>query len=163
METKAKLQIAAGAAGSLLVGSVVYGQYKKRQNHRAALFFSELERNIAPAAVGLVESDAFNMYYWQNLGPKLKKSYYLLKQNDAKTYAQRISDAWGWVDDDEDKIYSVFRALKDHVQVSQVAYWYYQDKKINLIDDLRSRLDKDEVGEILKIVNKLPPYRVAAK
>ena len=163
METKTKLTIAAGAASSLLVGSIVYSQHKKKQNHRAALFFSELERSIAPASVGLVESNAFDMYYWQNLGAKLKKSYYLLKQNDAKSFAKRIDDAWGWVDDDEDKIYSVFRALKDHVQVSQVVYWYYQDKKINLIDELRSRLAKDEVGEVMKIVNKLPPYRVAGK
>lgn len=67
-------------------------------------------------------------------------------------------------DDDENKIKSAFRALKDQVQVSQVAYQYYHDPKgdkINLIDDLKGRLSKEEVGEVLEIVKKLPQYRVA--
>ncbi len=88
----------------------------------------------------------------------------MLTVASAKTYAKDIRDSWGVFDDDEDKIYSVFRALKDQVQVSQVAYQYYIDpksNKINLIDDLKSRLSKDEVGQVLEIVKKMPQYRLA--
>ncbi len=159
METKSKLKLAAGAATILFVGSIYAGVRSRKRDHKAAVFFSELERFIAPGSVGLVESDAFNINYWQNLGKSLKKSYLLLKMAAADGYAKDIDSSWGIFDDDEDKIYGVFRALKDHVQVSQVSDRYYKKKKINLIDDMRSRLSKDEVGEVLKIVNKMPPYR----
>lgn len=87
----------------------------------------------------------------------------MLTVASAKGFAKDIRDAWGVIDDDENKIYSVFRALKDQVQVSQVAFQYYvtSTDKINLIDDLKSRLSKEEVGQVLEIVKKLPAYRLA--
>lgn len=160
METKSKLKIAAGVATLMFAGSIYLGVRNRKRDHNAAVFFSELERYIAPGSVGLVESDAFNINYWQNLSKTLKKSYLMLKLAAADGYAKDIDSSWSIFGDDEDKIYGVFRALKDHVQVSQVSDRYYKEKKINLIDDMRSRLAKDEVGEVLKIVNKLPPYRV---
>lgn len=161
MDTKSKLKLAAALATLMFAGSVYIGVRNRKRDHKAAVFFSELERFIAPGSVGLVESDAFNINYWQNLGKTLKKSYLMLKMAAADGYAKDIDSSWGVFDDDEDKIYGVFRALKDHVQVSQISDRYYKKKKINLIDDMRSRLSKDEVGEVLKIVNKLPPYRTA--
>ena len=87
----------------------------------------------------------------------------MLTVASAKAYAKDLRDSWGIFDDDEDKIKGVLRALKDQVQVSQVAFQYYQvsTKKINLIDDLKSRLSTNEVGAVLDIVKKLPPYRLA--
>lgn len=159
MTTKAKLQIVALGAGIVLAGSLAVTAQNRKKNHQAALFFSELERNIAPASVGIVESKAFDIYYWQKVATTVKKSYYMLKAAAADSYAKDIHDAWGLFNDDEDKVYGAFRALKDQVQVSQVAQKYYIKQHINLIDDLRARMSSDEVGEILKIVNKLPPYR----
>lgn len=161
MTTKAKLQITAVSAGVILAGSLVVTSQNRKKNHQAALFFSELERNIAPASIGIVESNAFDIYYWQKVAATLKKPYYMLKAAAAESYAKDIHDSWGVINDDEDKIYGVFRALKDHVQVSQVAHRYYFKQNVNLIDDLRARLSKDEVGEVLKIVNKLPAYRLS--
>lgn len=88
----------------------------------------------------------------------------MLTVASAKAFAKDIRDSWGFWDDDEDKIKGVFRALKDKVQVSQVSYQYYHDPKggkINLIDDLKARLSKEEVGQILEIEKKLPKYRLA--
>jgi hypothetical protein len=161
MDTKTKLKIAAGIAGMFLIGSVWVSVRSRKQDHNAALFFSELERSIAPASVGLVETDAFKISYWQDLSKTLKKSYLMLKMAAADGFAGDINDSWGFFNDDEEKIYGVFRALKDHVQVSQVSDRYFKKKKINLIDDLRSRLSKGEVSEVLKIVGKMPPYRLA--
>lgn len=137
---------------------------RKGRDQKAVAFFSELQRDIAPDSVGLVESNAFDIRYWENVGKKIKKPMYMLTVASAKAYAKDIRDSWGVFDDDEDKIYSVFRAMKDQVQVSQVAYQYYMDPKgdkINLIDDLKSRLSKEEVGQVLEIVKKLPQYRLA--
>lgn len=146
------------------IGVAVFNHKRKVRDQKAIAFFSELQRDIAPDSVGLVESNAFDIRYWENIGKKLKKPMYMLTVASAKSYAKDIRDSWGVFDDDEDKIYSVFRALKDQVQVSQVAYQYYMDpkgNKINLIDDLKSRLSKEEVGQALDIVKKMPQYRLA--
>lgn len=142
----------------------VFNHRRKSRDQKAVAFFSELQRDIAPDSVGLVESNAFDIRYWENVGKKIKKPMYMLTVASAKSYAKDIRDSWGVFDDDEDKIKSVFRAMKDQVQVSQVASQYYNDPKggkINLIDDLKSRLGKEEVGEVLEIVKKLPQYRLA--
>lgn len=146
------------------IGVAVFNHKRKVRDQKAMAFFSELQRDIAPDSIGLVESNAFDIRYWENIGKKLKKPMYMLTVASAKSYAKDIRDSWGVFDDDEDKIKSVFRAMKDQVQVSQVAFQYYNDPKagkINLIDDLKSRLSKDEVGEVLEIVKKLPQYRLA--
>jgi predicted negative regulator of RcsB-dependent stress response len=146
------------------VGVAVFNNKRKKRDRLAIAFFSELQRDIAPDSVGLVESNAFDIRYWENIGKKIKKPIYMLTVASSKSYAKDIRDSWGVFDDDEAKIKSVFRAMKDQVQVSQIAFQYYNDPKgdkINLIDDLKSRLSKDEVGEVLEIVKKLPQYRLA--
>ncbi len=144
-------------------GVAVIHHKRKVRDQKAVAFFSELQRDLAPDSVGLVESSAFDIRYWENVGKKLGKPLYMLTVASAKGYAKDIRDSWGVFDDDENKIFSVFRALKDHVQVSQVAYQYYMDpkgSKINLIDELKSRLSTSEVGQVLEIVKKMPPYRL---
>ncbi|MFY9308638.1 MAG: hypothetical protein WAQ28_06235 [Bacteroidia bacterium] len=146
------------------VGVAVFNNKRKKRDRLAIAFFSELQRDIAPDSVGLVESNAFDMRYWENIGKKIKKPMYMLTVASAKSFAKDIRDSWGVFDDDEVKIKSVFRAMKDQVQVSQIAFQYYNDPKgdkINLIDDLKSRLSKDEVGEVLEIIKRLPQYRLA--
>ncbi len=150
--------------GGVWIGVAVYKNKMKKRDQKAIAFFSELQRDIVPGSVGLVESNAFDIRYWENVGKKLKKPMFMLTVASAKAFAKEIRDSWGIFDDDEDKIKGVFRALKDHVQVSQVAYQYYyasQKDKINLIDDLKGRLSPSEVGEIMEIVKKLPAYRMA--
>lgn len=163
--TNPKALIIGGTAtiAGIWIGVAVFQNKRKKRDQKAIAFFSELQRDIAPDSVGLVESNAFDIRYWENIGKKIKKPIYMLTVASAKAYAKDIRDSWGVFDDDEDKIKGVFRAMKDQVQISQLAYQYYQNskEKINLIDDLKSRLSKDEVGEVLGIVKKLPQYRVA--
>jgi hypothetical protein len=141
-------------------------KHKKQRDQKAIAFFLELQRELAPDSVGLIETEAFDIQYWQNIQKKLKKKVVIMKGSEADAFATDIRNSWGWLNDNEDKIYSVFRALKDQVAVSEVAYFYYTNVKdpknrINLIDDLRSRLSPDEVKTILEIVKKLPKYRLA--
>jgi|SRR3954468_1520733 len=160
-----KVIIAGGVVSiaGIWIGLALFHKWKKNRDQKATAFFSELQREIAPDSVGLIESNAFDIRYWETIGKKLSKPLYMLTVGSAKGFAKDIKDAWGMFDDDENKIYSVFRALKDQVQVSQVAFQYYNSStdKINLIDDLKSRLNTDEVGQILGIVKKLPTYRLA--
>jgi hypothetical protein len=160
-----KLLLAGGVVSiaGVWIGVAVVHKRRKARDQKAIAFFSELQRDIAPDSVGLIESNAFDIRYWETVGKKLSKPLYMLTVASAKAFAKDIKDAWGVFDDDENKIYSVFRALKDQVQVSQVAFQYYATStdKINLIDDLKSRLSKDEVGQVLEIVKKLPAYRLA--
>lgn len=163
--SNSKVLIAGGIVliAGVWTGVAVIRHKQKVRDQRAVAFFSELQRDLAPGSVGLVESNAFDIRYWETTGKKLGKPMYMLTVASAKAFAKDIRDSWGIFDDDEDKIYSVFRALKDHVQVSQVAYQYYTDpkgSKINLIDELRSRLSKEEVAKVLEIVKKMPPYRL---
>lgn len=161
MEFRKKLIASAAFASVLLVAAIAGGIQNRRRDHGASLFFSELERHISPATAGLEESDAFDIRYWNSLGPKIKKSYYMLKAAAANSFAKDINDGFGWLINDKPKIYGAFRALKDKVQVSQVANAYYIKYKINLIDDLRSHLGTDQVGQVMQIVAKLPDYRTA--
>jgi hypothetical protein len=163
MESKTKLKLGITIAATLTAvgGWIAYRAHKKKQDREAALFFSELERNISPGSVGLVETDAFKINYWKDLILTLKKSYSLIKIATAKGYADTIYNAWSVFGDNEEQLYGVFRALKDQVAVSQIANQYYLARKINLIDDLIVRLSKEEVGVVQKIVDKLPPYRLA--
>jgi hypothetical protein len=160
-----KVIIAGGVVSiaGIWIGLALFHKSRKNRDQKAIAFFSELQRDIAPDSVGLVESNAFDIRYWETVGKKLSKPLYMLTVASAKSFAKDLKDAWGIIDDDENKIYSVFRALKDQVQVSQVAYQYYKlsTDKINLIDDLKSRLNTDEVGQVLAIVKKLPTYRLA--
>lgn len=161
METKAKLQIAGGITVILLAGSIYHNVKVKKRDKQAAVFFSELERIIAPSTVGMVETDALDIHYWEKAKTMVKKPLIYIKQAGAQDYAKMIYDAIGYVWDNEDKIYSVFRALKDKVQTSQVAYWYFMKNKVNMIDHLRANLSRSEIEEIMKIINKQPPYRTA--
>ena len=142
------------------IGMAVIHQKRVKRDELATAFFSELERDISPAMVGLVENKAFDLNYWQTISIKLKKSLLYLTSSSAQSFAKDIRSSFGLFNN-TDKIKSVFRVLKDYVQVSQVAFQYYyaSPDKINLIDDLKAHLSSSDVGEILDIVKKMPEYR----
>ena len=164
---KTVVLIGCGIAIAGIWGGVAYAHHRRQERDRkATAFFMELQRELAPDSIGLVESEAFDIQYWQNIQKKIKKKVALLKGSEAMGYADDIRAGWHWYSNDKSKIYSVFRALKDQVAVSQVAYFYYINikdpkNKINLIEDLKSNMNSDDVKTILGIVNKLPKYRTA--
>lgn len=144
------------------LGAWIYFTHQSGGNdHDAAQFMDALGRKLNPSKGDLAKSDAFDMYYWKNVQKQLKKPLYMLTQNVAQFDAKQIHDAWGFFKNNTDQVYGVFRALKDQVAVSQVAYWYYIKFNVNLIDDLEKQMDvKKEVSQIIAIVDKLPPYRI---
>lgn len=157
---KSVLQIMTAIAGIGLCGSLYVIFDHKRKDKLAAALLSELNKLLNPATGGLASDEAFDVNYADEIVKKIK-GVILIKTETASQYAKDIYNAWGLLDDDEDKIYSVFRSLKDKVQVSQVSKSYLRDYKINLIEKMKSKLSDAEIGQILKIVSGLPTYRVA--
>jgi len=153
------LLISGIATGSLLGVSLYYRKKQQKQNTMAASFLEALERLIDPSSSGL--GDAFDMHYKAKVLQSAGGKVLVLSESAAQKNALDIKNAWGFWDDDETKIYHVFRKLKDKVQVSQVAAAYAGMGEGNLIDILKSKLWESELKKVMHIVGGLPSYRLA--
>lgn len=156
------MKIALPVVGLILAGSIYGNVRRKRKDNIASELLREVTRIIKPATSGILSEDAFDIHYVDQVLSKVRATVLKLKTSVASKLAKRIHSAWGaWYQggDDEDKVYGVFRELKDKVQVSQVAKAYQQLYKKNLIDKLNERFTKSEVKKVLDIVKPLPSYR----
>lgn len=162
MELKQKLCIAGGLTASLL-GAVIYFNLKRKgQDKKAGTFLRKLSEIIKPETAGLLSEQAFDIHYTDELLKRVTGSVIKLKTSAANDLATVIHSAfqpWYYGGDDENKIYGVFRKLKDKVQVSQVAAAYEQVHGVNLLDKFNERLGGDEIAIILNIVKALPSHR----
>lgn len=63
---------------------------------------------------------------------------------------------------DEEAIKAVFRALKDKIQIAQVAQSYRNNYKENLLDALKGEMDvkSDDMKELATIIKNKPNFRV---
>jgi hypothetical protein len=148
----------------LIVASVVIGNRNRKRERLTSKLLIKLNARIEPVSSGIGSQNAFDTNYLEKVLQKVNGQVLALKESTASYYAKQIKNAFGaWYQggDDEDKVYSVFRQLKDKVQVSQVAKAYQDDESKNLIDVLRYRFGKDEIKIVLDIVNSKPNYRTA--
>ncbi|GAA0892647.1 hypothetical protein GCM10009122_23260 [Fulvivirga kasyanovii] len=153
------LKITGATAATLLVVALLYSWKRKRQDRLAARFMEELNKQLTPATAGLSASAAFDLDYKDKALKKAGSKILVLKEEAAKQYADEIHNSWGWINDEENRIYAVFRKLKDKVQVSQVSVAYNRYHKENLIDTFYDRMNDNEIRKILDIVNSKPDYR----
>lgn len=84
------------------------------------------------------------------------KSVQLLTQAAAKDSVNKLWDATGFFNDDEEAIYAVFRSLKYKSQVSFLAYWFNALKGKDLYQWLRDYLNDKELNVVLQITQKMP-------
>ncbi len=151
------MAITGGTAMAILIA-----RKRKRQHETATELLKEVTRVISPTTSGLLAEKAFNIHYPQNIRQQAKGTTITLKKEVAEAYAHQLHNAWGkywWQGDDEEKIYAVFRALQDKVQVAQVAKAYLVLYKTHLIDQFNDRLNEQEIKKVLEIIHALPPYR----
>lgn len=132
---------------------------RKRKDRLAAKLLNMLNQKFNPDTAGLGAEKAFDIYYIESLKDQIRGNLLLLKSTAANRHAADIHSAWSWIDDNENKVYAVFRKLKDKAQVSQIAKAYQANYGANLIDQLNNRLNKKEIGKVLQIVGALPHYR----
>lgn len=153
------LKITGGLMLTILLGSLYLNQRRKTQDKLARKVLREVIRIVNPATQGLVAEDAFDTGYLDKLLQKVGSKVIVMKESAAVRTAEMIHDAWSFWGDDEEKVNSAFRMLKDKVQVSQVARAYQNLYDIHLIDKLNDRMDEDQIKAVLFIVSNLPPYR----
>ena len=156
------LKLSASAISLLFVGSICYVLRDKKRSRLANELLVELKNRFNPSSLGLVNEKAFDVTYRQRVLDSIQGQVLVIKQSRAIQIAKQLQDAWKpWYlgGDNEDRIYSVFRALEDKVQVSQVADAYQKEFGVNLIDKIIARMDSEEISVLLRIVRTLPDYR----
>lgn len=157
-------KIIGASIGTLFIGTTLLSIRKRSRDVRTGKLLSAIVAQIQPVNNGLGTQNAFDIHYLNKVLQAVNKQVLVLKTSSALGYANQIQNAWGaWYQggDDEDKVYAVFRKLKDKVQVSQVAKAYQETYSKNLIDTLKDRFDKDEINIVLNIIKALPNYRTA--
>jgi hypothetical protein len=150
-----------GVGTGLALGVAIYFRLRlNKKDQKAEKLLTAVQSQIKPDSIGIISENAFDIHYEEEVKKKIKADLILLKTETAIDYAKQIHSAWSFWGDDEDKVYSVFRALRDKVQVSQVARAYQSIYNINLVDKMKSKLSKSEIGKVLQIVAPLPKYRI---
>lgn len=105
----------------------------------------------------------WNPKFWES-GPT---GTLLLTEATAQNYIQKIYDAIGWFNDDEEAIISVFKQLKTQSQASYLADKFAKKYNSDLLTFLRGtgyppydRLSDYEVNDITEYLEKLPKYKL---
>lgn len=105
------------------------------------------------------EKTGFKSDYWNPnyTGSKPGYKVMLLTESSVRSLVEKLWNASGAFNDDEEAIYAVFRQLRYKTQVSYLALWFNRIKKKDLYTWLRdSVLNQDELNTVLTITNKLP-------
>lgn len=157
-------KILAGVIGIGLSASTYFILDKKVKDRLALLILKQIQKSIASSSSGLSSSNAFDLHFLSKVLQKSNGQVIVLHKDTAKDYADAIHSSfkpWYRGGDDEAKVYSVFRSLKDKVQVSQVAIAYKESHHYNLIEVLKDRFSSAEIKTVLDIVNNLPDYTLS--
>jgi len=80
----------------------------------------------------------------------------LLSYSSAASKADGIEDSFSFYNDDEERIYAIFRDLNAQTQVASLVDQYRLRHKADLLNALKSNLSTTEVNEITKIINQKP-------
>lgn len=71
-----------------------------------------------------------------------------ISQLTAKSIAQKIQNAWGFLNDDEDAIYKAFAQINNLADLMLVIQMYGQYKHEDLAEALQSRLNEKELQKV---------------
>lgn len=96
---------------------------------------------------------------------KAKNPNIILLKNDYITkYRKELYDAIDGVGTDVDAVKSVFRNLKDKIQIAQIADSYQRNYKINLLDAILDesafKSGSNDANELLNIMKSKLNYRI---
>jgi hypothetical protein len=150
MDRKSKLYL-----GGSLVGFgvlyLIYSSYRKKK------LFKIIKEAIGGAGGGSLSTydEWFTPLYHKNF---VDGNFILQSNGTALGYANTLYEEGFGFDDDEEKIYAVFRSIPDGVALSQVAE-KYANKYTDLKEQIDYKLDKDEVRKISEILSQKPAYR----
>jgi hypothetical protein len=113
----------------------------------------KLEKDVENAVSEISNTNIFdpNLYKQSNYG------YAHLPSNETvNAWVKGIKDSFGWFNDDEERIYSIFRQMNNKLTVSQVSDAYTQLYRSDLFGDLRDYLNDRELAFLWKIIDSKP-------
>jgi hypothetical protein len=116
-------------------------------------------------AYGTIEdfSDVFDGANYINKIKSKQPKLILLKGDYVTTYRKKLYDYLTTiVGTDEEGIKSIFRTLKDKVQIAQVAESYMRNYNVNLLEAIKDDIndDSDDMKELLDIMTQKPAFRI---
>lgn len=142
---------------------LVYRASARKMDREAAQFIVKLEARQEPTGDQLEGNTGFDTGFAYRMREKYGNRLIQLKPEAAEKLAHKIADAWGFWDDSEKEVVSVFRSLNDKVQLSQVAEAYLDTEEVSLLDDLSDRLENtpDTLAKVIALAGDLPAKRLA--
>lgn len=147
--------VAAGAGVALLVGFSTI----KKLFEGVGFWDSKDDKDIAAEKENIYSP--WSPRFAENAPP----GSLLLTTAVATNMINRIANAFGWFDDDENAIYAIFNELKTQSQLSSLSYHFSRMYSGTLLDWLTGtdepgadHLSNEEVARINRIIYKLPKY-----
>lgn len=138
----------------ILVAGVVFAGYKLLQ--KIGLVKTAADAAAANAASSLQTANYFSTDFYKKGGAGT-----MILTAEASDYlAKAVYDSKGWFNDDEDKLYGVFKSLKTKSQVSFLADVFYQKYRRDMISYISSFLNDSELYKLKNIIDPLPNYRI---
>jgi hypothetical protein len=110
------------------------------------------------AAQNLQQLESSSVWDYNKFLSTLPAGAKLLTQSGAAAYVEDLWDATGIFNDDEEKIYGVFRAMKTQSQISALAKRFNQLKGKDLYGYLKDYLNEAELLTVKKIIDQKPKY-----
>jgi hypothetical protein len=110
------------------------------------------------AAQNLQQLESSNYWNYNDFLAKAPGGHALLTQAGAAAYVEDLWDATGYFNDDEEKIFGVFRAMRTQSQIAALAKRFNQLKNKDLYGYLKDYLNETELLTVKKIIDQKPKY-----
>jgi len=110
------------------------------------------------AAQNLQELESSNYWNYNDFLAKAPGGHALLTQSGAAAYVDDLWNATGYFNDDEEKIYGVFRAMRTQSQIAALAKRFNQLKSKDLYGYLKDYLNETELLTVKRIIDQKPKY-----
>jgi len=144
----------------LLGGVVLIVGYDKVISPLLELLGLQKDKNVALIeAQQATTNSAWNPNFWRTQGSTI------LTNAAATNFVNQIWNSVGWLNDDFEKVFGVFKLLKTKSQVSYLAMKFQEQKQKDLLSWLlgggalsypADRFSSEEVGQLVQYVNNLP-------
>jgi hypothetical protein len=136
--------IAALLVGGYIAYNKLFGKSKEEKEAEKSLEEQEKTNNIWAGVASLQKTI------------KPNQTIKLLLYNDSVIKAEKIHDAWGTFNDDEEAVYAAFRSLRYQTQVASIVDAYKKLYNKDLLTTLKSNLSDTEFNEVVKIISLKP-------
>jgi hypothetical protein len=130
--------------GGYLAYNKLFGKSKEEKEAAKALQEQEKTNNIWAGVASLQKTI------------KPTQTIKLLLYNDSVIKAEKINDAWGTFNDDEEAVYAIFRSLRYQTQVASIVDAYKKLYNKDLLTTLKSNLSDSEFNEVINIIGTKP-------